>query len=69
LYVIFGLTVEKLWNFEDFSPSSCMLSTIVNVAKFAQICPKLPKVAKKQNFEIPPKLEILVFFKNKNFYV
>jgi hypothetical protein len=76
LYVIFGLTVEKLWNFEDFSPSSCMLSTIVNAAKFAQNYPKLPKFAKiypktisLRSFEMPPKLEILVFFKNKNFYV
>jgi hypothetical protein len=29
----------------------------------------LPKSAQRQNFEIPPKIEILVFFKNKNFYV
>jgi hypothetical protein len=29
----------------------------------------LPKFAQKQNFEIPPKFEILVFFKNKNLYV
>jgi hypothetical protein len=29
----------------------------------------LPKFAQKQNFEIPPKIEILVFFKNKNFYM
>jgi hypothetical protein len=38
-----------------------------------QILPKtaqnLPKFAKRQNFEIPPKIESLVFFKNKNFYV
>jgi hypothetical protein len=27
----------------------------------------LPKSAQRQNFEIPPKIEILVFFKNKNF--
>jgi hypothetical protein len=39
-----------------------MLSAIANVAKFAQIYPKLPKTAKiypktisLRNFEIPPK--------------
>jgi hypothetical protein len=31
----------------------------------SKICPKLPKIAQKQNFEIPPKIEILVFFKKK----
>jgi hypothetical protein len=34
-----------------------------------KICPKLPKSAQRRNFEIPPKIKILVFFKNKNFYV
>jgi hypothetical protein len=41
-----------------------------------KICPNLPKIAKicpktisLRNFEIPPKIEILVFLKNKNFYV
>jgi hypothetical protein len=29
-------------------------------------CPKLPKSAHRQNFEIPPKIKILVFFKKKN---
>jgi hypothetical protein len=29
----------------------------------------LPKTAQRRNFEIPPKIEILVFFKNKNFHV
>jgi hypothetical protein len=46
LYVIFGLTVEKLWDFEDFSLSSGMLSATVNAGKSAQICPKLPRTAK-----------------------
>jgi hypothetical protein len=46
-----------------------MLSATVNAAESAQNCPKLPKFAQRQNFEIPPKIEILVFFKNKNFYV
>jgi hypothetical protein len=38
-----------------------------------QILPKtakiLPKSVQRWNFEIPPKIEILVFFKNKNFYL
>jgi hypothetical protein len=52
-----------------------MLSTIVNAAKSTQICPKLPKLPKtakicletisSRNFEIPPKIEILDFFKKK----
>jgi hypothetical protein len=37
--------------------------------KSAQNCPNLPKSAQGRNFEIPPKIEILVFLKNKNFYV
>jgi hypothetical protein len=40
-----------------------MLSTIANVAKSAQICPKMISL---RNFEIPPKIEILVFFEGKN---
>jgi hypothetical protein len=53
-----------------------MMSAIVNAAEFAQNYAKLPKFAKiypktisLRNFEMPPKIEILVFFKNKNFYV
>jgi hypothetical protein len=49
-----------------------MLSATVNAAKSAQDCPRLPKIAKicpKMKLEIPPKIEILVFFKNKNLYV
>jgi hypothetical protein len=45
-----------------------MLSAIANEAKFAQIFLKLSKTAKmcpktisSRNFEIPPKIEILVF--------
>jgi hypothetical protein len=59
----------KVMGFEDFSLSSGMLLVTVNAGKSAQICPKLPKSAQRWNFEIPPKIEILVFFKNKNFYV
>jgi hypothetical protein len=36
-----------------------------NLPKFAQHFPKLPKSVPRQNFEIPPKIEILVFLKNK----
>jgi hypothetical protein len=32
--------------------------------KTTQNCPLLPKSAQRQNFEIPPKIEILVFFRN-----
>jgi hypothetical protein len=42
-----------------------MLSTTANVAKFAQNCQNLPKFAQRQNFEIPPKIKILVFLKIK----
>jgi hypothetical protein len=40
-----------------------------NLPKTAQNCQNLPKFAQRRNFEIPLKIEILVFFKNKNFYV
>jgi hypothetical protein len=40
-----------------------------NLPKIAQNCQNLPKFAQRQNFEIPPKIEILVFFKNKIVYV
>jgi hypothetical protein len=66
LHVTFGLAVQKLWDFEDFSPSLGMQQ---NLPKTAQNCPNLPKSAQKQNFEIPPKIKILVFFKNKNLYM
>jgi hypothetical protein len=46
LHVTFGLTVKKLWGFEDFSPSLGMLSAAVIAGKSAKICPKLPKIAK-----------------------
>jgi hypothetical protein len=51
--------VEKLWGFEDFSPSSGMLSATVNAGKSAQICPKLPKTA--QICQNLPKDETLKF--------
>jgi hypothetical protein len=36
--------------------------------KTAQNCQNLPKTAQRQNFEIPPKIEIFVFFLIKNFF-
>ena len=41
-----------------------MLSAIVNAVKSAQNCQNLPKSVQRWNFEIPPKIKILVFFKN-----
>jgi hypothetical protein len=42
-----------------------MLSATANAAKSAQNCQNLLKSAQRQNFEIPPEIEILVFFKLK----
>jgi hypothetical protein len=60
---------KKLWEFEDFSYTLGRLSAIVNATISPQNYPKLPKSTHRQNFEIPPKIEILVFSKNKNFYL
>jgi hypothetical protein len=56
-----------------------MLLAIANVEKSAQNCLKLseitkicPKTINSRKFKIPPKIEILVFFKKKkkkNFFV
>jgi hypothetical protein len=46
-----------------------MLSATTNAPNSAQNCKILPKTAQRQYFEIPLKIEILVFFKNKNFYM
>jgi hypothetical protein len=47
-----------------------MLLATVNATESAQFCPKVPKFAKihpktisLRDFEMPPKIEILVFFK------
>jgi hypothetical protein len=42
------------------------LSATGNVAKSAQNCPKTISL---ENFEIPPKIEILMFFKKLKAYV
>jgi hypothetical protein len=61
-----------LWGFKDSSRSLGMLLDIDIAAKSAQISPKLPKFAEiypktisLRNFEMPPKIEILVFSKIK----
>jgi hypothetical protein len=52
---------------------SAMLWACSQPLSMQQILPKtakiLPKSVQRWNFEIPPKIEILVFFKNKNFYL
>jgi hypothetical protein len=44
-----------------------MLSATVNAANSAQNCKNLEKSAQRRNFEIPPKIEILVFFHKTKF--
>jgi hypothetical protein len=44
-----------------------MLLAIANATKSVQNYQNLPKSTQKRNFEIPPKIEILVFLKNKKF--
>jgi hypothetical protein len=61
--------IQKLWGFKDFSQTLGMLLATTNAAKFAKNCQNLTKSIQSQNFEIPPKIKILVFFKNKKFYV
>jgi hypothetical protein len=46
-----------------------MLSATAIVAKSAQNYQNLLKSAQRQNIEIPPKIEILLFFKNKNLHM
>jgi hypothetical protein len=40
--------VDELEGFKDFSLTLGMLLAIVNAVEFTQICPKLPKSAKRQ---------------------
>jgi hypothetical protein len=61
--------VHELEHFKDFSLASGMLSATAYATNSAQNCQNLPKSAQRRNFEIPPKIEILEFFKNKNLYV
>jgi hypothetical protein len=62
---MFGLMVQKLRGFKDFSPSWGMLSATVNAAKSAQNCPKLPKIA--QICQNLPKDETLKFRQKSRF--
>jgi hypothetical protein len=55
--------------FLRFKPKFGHALATVNAAKSAQNCPKLPKSIQRQNFEIPSKIESLVFFKKKNLCV
>jgi hypothetical protein len=43
LRVTLGVTAKNLWDFYDFSQNLGMFPSTANVAKFAQICQKLPK--------------------------
>jgi hypothetical protein len=58
--------VQTLWGFKDFSLASGRPLAIVNGANSAQ---NLPISTQRRNFKIPPKIEIFVYFRNKNFYV
>jgi hypothetical protein len=44
---------------------SALLWHALSHCQCSKFCPKLPKFAQRQNFEISPKIEILLFFKNK----
>jgi hypothetical protein len=57
--------VEKLWGFEDFSPSSGMLSATVNAGKTAQNCQNLPKSAQNESLKFCQKSRFLCFSKIK----
>jgi hypothetical protein len=46
-----------------------MLLATANAAKSAQNCQNLLKSAQSWNFEILPKIKILVFSKKKKFYM
>jgi hypothetical protein len=61
--------VQKLWGFKDYSQTLGVLSPTAIAAKSTQNCQNLLKSGQRQNFEIPPKIEILMFFKNKNLYI
>jgi hypothetical protein len=81
LHVAFGFTVSQFWaETAAFTVSqfwveivaftvSALLRAGSQQLSMQQFLPKTAKICPKQNFEIPPKIEILVFFKNKNFYV
>jgi hypothetical protein len=65
LHVTFGLTVEKLWGFEDFSPSLGMLSTTVNAGESAQNCLIGQNMPKDETLKYHQKLTFQCFSKIK----
>jgi hypothetical protein len=71
LHVRFGHFLHELWHFICFPFNEGMLLAIAIAAEstqnyqFYRICPKTISLG---NFEIPPKIEILMLFK-KNFHV
>jgi hypothetical protein len=82
LHVSFGLTIEKLWGFEDFSPSLGMLSAnALSQCECRKICPNLPKTAQnlskdktlkyhqKSRFECFSKENHMLFLLSKKFSI
>jgi hypothetical protein len=68
LYISFGLMVQS-YEVLRYQPK---FGHALSHYQCSRICPKLPKIAKIfpktisfRNFEMPPKIEILVFLKNK----
>jgi hypothetical protein len=65
--------VCKVWTYGSkvmrFLRFQAKFGHVVSHYLCSKICPKLPKSAQRRNFEIPPKIKVLVFFKNKNFYM
>jgi hypothetical protein len=61
----------NIWTYDSkvmrFLRFQFKLGHAVSDSQCSKICPKLPKFAQRWNFEIPPKIKILVFFKNKKF--
>jgi hypothetical protein len=57
--------VEKLWGFEDFSPSLGMLSATVNARKSAQNRQNLPKSVSTVWF-FNPRIFHMLFLLSKN---
>ena len=53
------------WKFIEYWRFQPCFVHALSHCECSKIYPKLPKFAQRQNFEIPPKFEILVFSKNK----
>jgi hypothetical protein len=61
-YEVFKIPA-KVWAYSQPLPMQQILP------KTAQNCQNLPKSAQRQNFEMPPKIDFFVLFKNKNLYL